>query len=807
MAQLKLYFDKYPITSGVESIFRVGYIDDTGALTQLNGNDSNLVIKVLSPTNGYTLTSYTTYFSLIIEPSSAPIDILIQATYMNNTNRVIGIGRGFARISLIGLMDLSDIYASRYINGNYIVTGTSTTLNKIYYTNNNSFTSWTSCSTPGASASGSIADLNLDYRASTPTLIACDRAGNIYTANLLTDTFVTTNLGTTNTLTRVYSNPTLKQTWVLGTGVLYTSKSPNDSFASAQFTTPLPSTTTLGGMAFNNLNNIAVVPCSNPGGIGANCYYSVNGGPFTPITFPSSLNVYQLTTATFFQGNFYMVGDNPAGRTLAIVSPDGINWSHIPGLDYEITPGVFTNIVDNLNDELLVVSSTSGRVYYSIDGVTWAPYVNGQTAQGISSDGNIVFSGQVSGANRPSLYVDNVISTSISFSDIFSYVAMPPINYVNENDIKAMLVRFLPPGAYTNNSDSNLDARLSGLAKSMIQLYQKLDNPPFKNIVDFTDNIYPTSGLSEWEELLTGSKRLLYQPQTQYGALLQHLFANNINNNSNPYYIAYNISKFIYLWLNYKCYVAIDEKLFDIEHSFILANNSLGNKILSGGSTKNVAITIIPVDTPTPTITPSQLTQINIYIRNIMRCAANPIVSIGNPSILNNYVSLNDTYWGDIRQGGTYCIAYNQGILEEATGYQIPGNPNTILAVNFYLDTTTKLVGGNTINTTSGTYTLTAIVTTTSTNYDFTNNSEWYIISDTSNIAKLSYNNGVQNIIFSGTGSVVINAYGLWFNQQSITFNVTANETLSINQLGDTNGSTIRNTNIPKSTKRKSRQS
>lgn len=398
-------------------------------------------------------------------------------------------------------------------------------------------------------------------------------------------------------------------------------------------------------------------------------------------------------------------------------------------------------------------------------------------------------------------------TTTLKFSNIFSYVAMPPINFINGTDVTAMIKRFLPPNVYTDANDSNVNARIVGISKSTIQLYQELEDAPFKNIVDFTNNIYPESGLSDWEELLTGSKRLLYQPQTQYGKLLQHLYANNINNDTNPYYIAFNISKFIYLWLNYKCYVTIDEGLFDIEHSFILANNSLGNKILSGGSTKNVTITIIPIDTPTPTITSSQLTQINIYIRNIMRCAANPIVSIGSPSILNNYVSLNDTYWGDIRQGGTYCIAYNQGILEEATGYQIPGNPNTILAVNFYLDTTTKLVGGNTINTTSGTHALTAIVTTTSTNYDFTNNSEWYIISDTSNIAKLSYNNGVQNIIFSGAGSVVINAYGLWFNQQSITFNVTANDTLSINQLGDTNGSTIRNTNIPKSTKRKSRQS
>ena len=194
------------------------------------------------------------------------------------------------------------------------------------------------------------------------------------------------------------------------------------------------------------------------------------------------------------------------------------------------------------------------------------------------------------------------------------------------------------------------------------------------------NNFYPDSGSQGWEYFLTGSNRLLYQDVTQYGLLLQHIYRCEINNDTNPYWLAFNISKYIFLWLNKQKYVYISESIIkDVPDAFIINQNRLGNcMFIDSGNGGVTFLVIVYVCSDGPTITAEEQVQINSFVRQIVRAGMSVNVIYTRSLAQSGLdVNLGNTYHKDPRQNLTYCIQYNQNVLNEALGYS--GNPGESL--------------------------------------------------------------------------------------------------------------------------------
>lgn len=291
------------------------------------------------------------------------------------------------------------------------------------------------------------------------------------------------------------------------------------------------------------------------------------------------------------------------------------------------------------------------------------------------------------------------------FIQYVSYVLVPPIVKMTANTLYSNLINLLPKNVYTQSISAPSSIKQLAIANTLYQLYDNsgIENPSFTDLSTILKNIYPNSGNPNWEIFLLGSNRLLYQDSTQYGALLELIYQCEINNNNNPYWLAYNISKFIYLWLGISKYVYVGEGvLSNLTNGFILNNNKLGGSFLIGNNNNNnklVAYYILT--TPAESvldlysggyldcygehnnfpillygsgpvqadITVEQQGQINLFVRQITRAGMGVSVDYTqSASDLGLDIDLHDTYWKDPRQNKRYCIEYNQGQLDQALG-------------------------------------------------------------------------------------------------------------------------------------------
>ena len=116
----------------------------------------------------------------------------------------------------------------------------------------------------------------------------------------------------------------------------------------------------------------------------------------------------------------------------------------------------------------------------------------------------------------------------------------------------------------------------------------------------------------------------------------------------------------------------IGENVFSITNAFILSLNSLGNSLFLGNTGEpSKLIFYVLTDSPdsTPALTTVEQAQVTAFIRQLS--PANMAISVDYTQSTSSLqlVNINNTYFEDPRQDNSYCIAFNQNILDQALGY------------------------------------------------------------------------------------------------------------------------------------------
>ncbi len=366
--------------------------------------------------------------------------------------------------------------------------------------------------------------------------------------------------------------------------------------------------------------------------------------------------------------------------------------------------------------------------------------------------------------------------TYMGHTQYFSYVLVPPITQMTQEQIFKNYVAMLPKNVYTTTRDAPSTVKQLAITSTIYQLYDNvtIENPNFPALSTVLQNMYPISGEADWEIFLTGRNRLLFQSATQYGALLQLIYQVEINNNTNPYWLAYNISQYIYYWLGFEKYVYVSEGIIpNITDAFILNNNKLSQCIFSGND-QGSRLVVFYVLTDNPgTITEAEQAQIYDFARQVTRAGMRvQVIFTESAADLGLTIDLGNTYWKDPRQGQTYCIQYNPKILDQALGLAGAGSGSISNVIDFTL---TLIPGGSTTTLQQGDSYQVVITPVFSVPTVLPNPIIQYTeffsldteILTTSMVAGTEYFNAV------GEGAVTVNVYlGIIF--KSYTYNVTA---------------------------------
>ncbi len=277
------------------------------------------------------------------------------------------------------------------------------------------------------------------------------------------------------------------------------------------------------------------------------------------------------------------------------------------------------------------------------------------------------------------------------------------LKQVTQANILNTFLKYLPKNVYTNSVSGTSPVYCDNTATTtaLAQIYDNsaIANPAFTDLNTVVDTFFPDSGNPAWEQYLVGTNSLYLQTTTDYPALLQLFYQTNINNNTNPYFLAYNISQYIYYRLGEQYYVYIGENAFDAFGAFILNLNQLGHCVLSGttnGSTPTSVIIYIMDGSGLSTEFQQELT---LFVRRIMR--AGDIVTVDFDHTFSDFglIDISNTYWKDPRQDNSYCIAYNQNVLAQALGYSGGGTIQDLVSFTVSLipgGETTSLILGET---------------------------------------------------------------------------------------------------------------
>lgn len=236
------------------------------------------------------------------------------------------------------------------------------------------------------------------------------------------------------------------------------------------------------------------------------------------------------------------------------------------------------------------------------------------------------------------------------------------------------------------------------LSNVLLQLYDnsEIANPVFIDIDTAISRIYPSNGYTAWEQYLAGTNSLYLQPNTNYGALMQLLYEINTNNNTNPYFLALNISKYIYFRLGILKYVYIAESFFNPDVSFILNQNSLSQCILNGDNNNSIKVLVLDIGLPLPE---SFYTELLAFINRIVPAMVTVTLDMYYPLANLTAEYLGNTYWKDPRQNNSYCISYSLEGLSQAKGYWVyQDSIENILDITVTLspDTGGDLISGDT---------------------------------------------------------------------------------------------------------------
>lgn len=257
--------------------------------------------------------------------------------------------------------------------------------------------------------------------------------------------------------------------------------------------------------------------------------------------------------------------------------------------------------------------------------------------------------------------------------EYIEFALVQPFKNITQQNIYNTFLKYLPQNVFTTvkNPESAVYCNHVAMTTVLAQIYDNSDieNPAFTDLTTIRNRFFPDSGWSPWEQYLVGTNSLYLQQNTDYPALLQLFYQTNANNNTNPYWMAYNISRYIYYRLGEQYYVYIGEDVFNINGAFILNLNQLGNCLLSGSTNGSSPYNIIIYIIDGTPLSNAFRNELNLFIRRITR--AGVVVTVDYDHTFTDFglVDIQDTYWKDPRQNNTYCIAFNKNILAQALGY------------------------------------------------------------------------------------------------------------------------------------------
>lgn len=367
----------------------------------------------------------------------------------------------------------------------------------------------------------------------------------------------------------------------------------------------------------------------------------------------------------------------------------------------------------------------------------------------------------------------------------FSFCFVQPFEIVTQEQLYKTFVNYLPQNVYNTNIDleSPVYVDNTAITTTISQLYEVTapiltdpDNPDyypaqFEDLNTILNRFYPDSGYPAWEQYLVGTNSLYLQPDTEYANLLTLFYQTNVNNNNNPYFLAYNISQYIYYRTGIQYYVYIGEDVFDVNSAFILAYNELSKCILVGSNNDANPYQIVVYIIDGSSINAAFQHELNTFIRRLVRSSMLVVVDYSQSlSSLGLTIDLNDTYWQDPRQMNTYCIEYNPGELADALGYT-SDNDSTRTIMSFTV-TLSPPAPGNVL-TLGQTYTVT-ITPTYSTPTTLPLPIIYYtqFFGSDQNVVNFYFTGGVEYFVANTTGTSIMNIYlGTILN--TITYTVT----------------------------------
>jgi len=287
-------------------------------------------------------------------------------------------------------------------------------------------------------------------------------------------------------------------------------------------------------------------------------------------------------------------------------------------------------------------------------------------------------------------------------SQIFSNCFIQPLPVVTTDNLYNNFINYLPKNVYTTAKNNSSAVYCDNLATSTL-LEQIYNNSELDTLLDstqqvaFTDlqtiinSFFPDSGNSQWEYALVGTNTL-YNKSFDYHSLLTLLYQTNTNNDTNPYFLALNISKYIYYRLGESYYVLVGENNVDVLNAFILDLNQLSRTLFNNGNNfpdvgpQTIVIFIVNGNT----LSSEFQKELYVFIRRIVSPYFLLKVEYNyNLSQLGLTVYLGDTYWKDSRQLNIACIQYNKNVLAEALGYTTTNSDTGLISITDYSITLT----------------------------------------------------------------------------------------------------------------------
>lgn len=264
------------------------------------------------------------------------------------------------------------------------------------------------------------------------------------------------------------------------------------------------------------------------------------------------------------------------------------------------------------------------------------------------------------------------------FYNQFSFIIGRPLPTINVENILNRLYDWLPPKMYSRSPNSITYKELMGYATMINEIYQ--DDSITGTVNNFRDAIFPSSGNYRWEQSLNKTIKLLDKDNLNYPKLLHFIHQSKKHSSPHPYFLAFNISKFIALWGQKQRYVYLDEHLAYTQYlnAFLVGNSSIGNCVFIDDydpilTPLNIYILTNNPDGTSP-LTQTEIEYINLWIRDIIPAHISYEIDYTKSSTDLELTPIGSTWLGDPRQGDvryntlTFCLAYNPLILEESLG-------------------------------------------------------------------------------------------------------------------------------------------